>query len=132
MRPIKDLTGMIFGRLTAQKVVRVEPGRGAVWYCTCTCGGEKEVFASRLTGKKTQSCGCITKERSSMLKEMEQKRQAYLRDEVDPGSRPRALDYIGDSVLDRRLQDVLIQRIHGISIEVLAQKKFGRYVGNVA
>ena len=57
-----DLTGMTFGRLTAKELVRADKSKGAIWRCECSCGGEKEVLASRLRSKKTQSCGCLYNE----------------------------------------------------------------------
>ena len=53
---------MTFGRLTAKEIVRMEPKKGAIWHCECSYGGEKEVPASYLLRRKTQSCGCINKE----------------------------------------------------------------------
>ena len=57
-----DLTGMTFGRLTAKELVRADKSKGAIWRCECSCGGEKEVPASRLRSNKTQSCGCLVRE----------------------------------------------------------------------
>jgi hypothetical protein len=56
-RPAKDLTGRVFGLLTALRYV----GRSK-WRCRCTCGREIEVRMSRLIGtdKITKSCGCAT------------------------------------------------------------------------
>ena len=53
---------MTFGRLTAKEIVRMEPKKGAIWHCECSYGGEKEVPASYLLRRTTQSCGCINKE----------------------------------------------------------------------
>lgn len=53
---------MTFGRLTAKEIVRHDPKKGAIWRCECSCGGEKEAPAAYLLNKKTQSCGCITRE----------------------------------------------------------------------
>lgn len=66
----KDLTDTVFGRLTAKEIVRYDPKKGAIWRCECSCGGEKEVPAAYLLNKKTQSCGCLTKEirEQSMVK----------------------------------------------------------------
>jgi len=55
-----DLTGQVFGRLTA--LSRIEkPGRSK-WLCRCQCGNSKEIFASKLMRRHTQSCGCLHKE----------------------------------------------------------------------
>lgn len=58
----KDLTDHVFGRLTAKELLRAEQGVGAIWRCECSCGGEKEVPATRLLNGKTKSCGCMVKE----------------------------------------------------------------------
>jgi len=58
----KNLSGMVFGRLTAKELIRTEPSAGAIWRCECTCGGSKEVPAQRLLNGKTRSCGCMVKE----------------------------------------------------------------------
>lgn len=60
---MKDLTGQRFGRLTAERPLRSEPGKGTIWFCTCDCGGNKEVPASRLIRGTTRSCGCIKAEK---------------------------------------------------------------------
>lgn len=59
----KDLIGQKFGRLTAQHPVRSEPGKGTIWFCTCECGGSKEVPTGRLIRGTTRSCGCIKAEK---------------------------------------------------------------------
>lgn len=59
-----DLTGQKFGRLT----VLYENGRKhaeIVWHCKCDCGNECDVLSSNLRNGKTQSCGCLQKERTS-------------------------------------------------------------------
>ena len=58
----KDLTDMLFGRLTAKEIVRFDEHRGAIWRCECSCGGEKEVPANYLLKGKTRSCGCLNRE----------------------------------------------------------------------
>jgi hypothetical protein len=55
-----DLTGQVFGRLTALSHVE-QPGQ-AKWLCRCECGTIREVFANKLKRKHTQSCGCLHKE----------------------------------------------------------------------
>lgn len=55
--PIKDLTGMVFGKLT---VVRIDDSgsRPIKWICVCSCGKEKAVRSSNLVSGSTASCGC--------------------------------------------------------------------------
>lgn len=55
-RILRDLTGQVFGKLTALR--RLPGGR---WLCRCECGNEKVVFAANL--KTTKSCGCLKKSR---------------------------------------------------------------------
>lgn len=66
----KDLTGKVFGRLTA--ISRKGPARSGsvVWLCLCECGKEWLVTCNRLTQGTTKSCGCLAREsaRASMAK----------------------------------------------------------------
>ena len=55
-----DLTGQVFGRLTA--LSRIEKPGQSKWLCRCQCGNIKEVLAGHLKQKHTQSCGCLHKE----------------------------------------------------------------------
>lgn len=59
----EDLTGMTFGRLTVNSFFGVAKNRAALWLCKCSCGNEKIVRAADLKRGKTQSCGCLQKER---------------------------------------------------------------------
>lgn len=62
-KPRIDLTGQVFGRLTALR--EVEPilsGKGKperAWLCRCECGREVVVRHHNLTKKVTRSCGCL-------------------------------------------------------------------------
>ncbi|MBO9194297.1 HNH endonuclease [Rhizobium sp. 16-449-1b] len=52
-----DLTGLVFGRLTA---LHKKTGQGkAKWICICECGIESEVSRSNLISGHTKSCGCM-------------------------------------------------------------------------
>lgn len=63
----KDLTGQIFGNLTA-----IEPGfRGdgvRVWRCLCKCGDESLVRTQSLVEGHTKSCGCLKERKSKKFK----------------------------------------------------------------
>lgn len=60
-----DLTGKTFGRLVPVHVdADSKPGR-LRWMCQCSCGATKSVLADSLTGGKTESCGCLRKEKHS-------------------------------------------------------------------
>jgi hypothetical protein len=57
-----DLTGQRFGRLVV--VERAEnKGNRVMWLCNCDCGKSKIIQGKSLTTKKTQSCGCLYKEK---------------------------------------------------------------------
>ena len=61
MRPLKDITGQKFGRLTVIKPVKAENGK-TLWLCKCDCGNEIRTQGYCL-GKRTFSCGCMQKEK---------------------------------------------------------------------
>ncbi len=57
-----DLTGYRFGRLTI--LIEAERrGYARYWLCKCDCENEVEVYMSNLKHGKTQSCGCLQRER---------------------------------------------------------------------
>lgn len=65
---IKDLTGMVFGRLTVIQRVKkntTSSDRHSQWLCRCSCGAETLVMSNNLTRGHTQSCGCLQNEQSS-------------------------------------------------------------------
>ena len=85
---------MVFGRLTAKEIVRIEPRKGTIWRCECSCGGEKEVPAAYLINKKTQSCGCLNseiKERSDITGQHFGKLVAVRLDHMDEKYKPHWL-----------------------------------------
>jgi hypothetical protein len=55
-----DLTGQVFGRLTARLIDR--SGKRIRWVCDCECGGKAVVAVSDLIGSHTRSCGCLWRE----------------------------------------------------------------------
>ena len=59
-----DLTGEIFNRL---RVIKELPSKGfhRYWECECSCGAHTHVAQSNLRTKKTQSCGCLQKEKAT-------------------------------------------------------------------
>lgn len=64
---LMDLTGQRFGRLVVEKFYTLRKGR-AVWECKCDCGNTAIVQAGRLRGNRTQSCGCLRREKSAERK----------------------------------------------------------------
>jgi hypothetical protein len=61
-KALNDLTGLIFGSLTAIELGNSK-GNGAWWSCKCKCGNNKEIRSSDLLRGKVKSCGCEHKER---------------------------------------------------------------------
>lgn len=58
-----DLSGQIFGRLTAVERVGSNKQGNAIWRCICSCGSEMQVPTNNLRSNHTQSCGCFQVER---------------------------------------------------------------------
>lgn len=61
----KDLTGMRFGRLVAIEPTNERSGGSIVWRCKCDCGGESMSSSNNLLSGRSQSCGCLQRERTS-------------------------------------------------------------------
>jgi 5-methylcytosine-specific restriction endonuclease McrA len=57
----KDLTGMVFNRLTVIELDYVK--RNAIWRCRCVCGNETSVSAEHLNSGGIKSCGCARQRR---------------------------------------------------------------------
>lgn len=55
-----DITGQVFGKLTAIQLASTPGGRPA-WLCACACGGEKIVLRHNLASGITVSCGCLSR-----------------------------------------------------------------------
>lgn len=65
-RKARDLTGEVFGQLTALEVApRV--GKDLAWRCRCSCGMELVVRAGALTSNNTKSCGCRKSNRTDLV-----------------------------------------------------------------
>ena len=67
MPPLKDLSGMRFGRLLV--ICQAESRNNSNqrnkctrWNCVCDCGAQRTVFGSSLRGGLTTSCGCYHRE----------------------------------------------------------------------
>lgn len=61
----KDLSGQVFGYLTAIKPLDKRQNRKVVWLCECVCGNTCEVLSTNLKAGRTKSCGCQTKQMQS-------------------------------------------------------------------
>lgn len=59
-----NLLGQKFGRWTVLHEGAPRNGR-TTWLCRCECGTERNVQTSDLTGGKSQSCGCLQKEKTA-------------------------------------------------------------------
>lgn len=58
---IKDISGQVFGKLTALYVVGKNKSGNYIWMFRCECGTEKPISQGQL--KTTISCGCYRKQR---------------------------------------------------------------------
>ncbi len=65
MSKILNLTGQRFGRLTVVSIAHTK--KGSHWNCICDCGVEKVIKGCSLTGGYTKSCGCLQREKVSIL-----------------------------------------------------------------
>lgn len=63
----KDLSGQIFGRLTAISLYRRDEKSNSYWLCKCICGNESVVRIGDLTSGNTKSCGCYHTEKNARL-----------------------------------------------------------------
>lgn len=68
MAKLMDLTGQRFGRLVALKYEGRTKSYQSRWLVLCDCGNQTIVLAGALKSKKTQSCGCLQRERTSKAK----------------------------------------------------------------
>lgn len=60
-----DLSGQVFGRLTAVEFAGINGKSRASCHCLCTCGNQVIVTSIHLRTGNTQSCGCLRAERAS-------------------------------------------------------------------
>lgn len=65
---LNEMIGKKFGRLTVLSKIEShvsDSGRVcSVWHCKCDCGNECNIRGTQLRSGKTQSCGCLQKERT--------------------------------------------------------------------
>jgi hypothetical protein len=55
----KDLTGLLFGRLSVVERIASTAAGKAQWLCFCSCGNRRVVVGSHLLSGNTTSCGCF-------------------------------------------------------------------------
>lgn len=61
-RPVLDLTGQRFGKLTAEADTGRRQNGHAIWSCQCDCGRWTTVTSNALRKGNTRSCGCLHSE----------------------------------------------------------------------
>ena len=61
---IKDVTGQVFGKLTAVERLEERNISHWLWLCKCQCGNYTKVPINFLTGGHTKSCGCARREKN--------------------------------------------------------------------
>lgn len=66
-----DLTNQRFGRLVALREGPRNKSNRTTWICQCDCGNQVTVLTTQLTGGRTQSCGCLQKERTRLANQSE-------------------------------------------------------------
>lgn len=72
-----DITGQVFGRLTAVRPTDIGKSGRVVWEFRCACGGVKYALVGSVTSGHTQSCGCLLAHyRSTALK---RRAEAFMR-----------------------------------------------------
>lgn len=54
----KDITGQIFGKLTAIRPTERRSGNSVMWECSCSCGATTYVTSGNLRSRHIKSCGC--------------------------------------------------------------------------
>ena len=67
MKPLMDLFGQTFARLTVIGRAENDPGGKARWRCRCECGGETVAVGRYLRAGLVQSCGCLKREAMSRV-----------------------------------------------------------------
>lgn len=63
-----DLTGHVFGRLTAIERYSVDIDGSYLWRCRCECGTELNVRSGNLRNGSRQSCGCARRESRELIR----------------------------------------------------------------
>lgn len=62
MRPIPNMIGLVFGRLTVVAMGERMPSGAVRWQCRCECGRVSLVGTSHLKSGYTKSCGCLQRD----------------------------------------------------------------------
>lgn len=99
----KDMTGHTFGRLRVDEYVGSHREHGAVWACTCECGGSADVPGRFLRKGKKRSCGCLQYERCMPKEDAVVRHPLYriwcgIRARTRPTGKPRHANYSGRGI----------------------------------
>lgn len=62
MPKLKDISGEVFGRLTAIRRDIDHDGHNSRWWCECSCGNVKSISLPGLRSGDIKSCGCLLRE----------------------------------------------------------------------
>lgn len=54
----KNITGKVFGKLTALRRLEKPKGKKGLWLCRCECGGTREANYTELNIGRVEHCGC--------------------------------------------------------------------------
>lgn len=67
----KDLTGMVFGRLTVlHRAKNADTGNKTRWFCKCKCGNTKIVKSRDLLCGDVKSCGCMISKNEEVIRRL--------------------------------------------------------------
>jgi len=61
----KDMTGLVFERLTVLGRERNDKDGSAMWKCQCSCGNIIITLGANLRAGRSKSCGCLQKDVTS-------------------------------------------------------------------
>lgn len=76
-RPLTDLTGRMYGRLTVLHREGSDRSCMPLWRCRCVCDATVRVRGNSLKQGLTRSCGCLRSEVSSgLMREIWRRRAA--------------------------------------------------------
>ncbi|WP_099301876.1 AP2 domain-containing protein [Bacillus sp. Marseille-P3800] len=110
----KDLTGSIFGRLTALKIVGYKASKNSnVWLCDCSCGRQTTAYTNQLTSGDTKSCGCLKKDAEKM--------------NIDGEIRARYVEGVSTVALGRKPRKNSSTGVNGVSFD----KRSNKYVARI-
>lgn len=72
---LRDLVGQRFGRLLVLERAHNRAGRVA-WTCECECGNQTVVLSGNLQPGRTESCGCLHRERATAANKAHKRKAA--------------------------------------------------------